>query len=339
MEQEQLARLGLSRMVSVGEGDRFGTAFMESVDARENVTTGISAHDRARTVEVLINRQSGPGDLTRPGHLFPLQAVEGGVLRRPGHTEAAVDLMRIAGMNPSGVICEILREDGQMARTPELLQFAAEHGLKIISVADLMTYRQLNEKHVTLEREVRMPTLYGDFKLKLYYSFLDDMHHIALVMGQPAEQPSALVRIHSECLTGDVFGSMRCDCGSQLHVAMEHIAREGHGVLLYMRQEGRGIGLAHKIHAYALQEEGMDTVEANIHLGFPADIREYGSGAQILADLGLHKIRLMTNNPRKINGLERFGLTIIERVSIVIPCSTHNEVYLSTKKQKLGHLL
>jgi 3,4-dihydroxy 2-butanone 4-phosphate synthase/GTP cyclohydrolase II len=339
LEHDRLARLGLSRMVSGSGGGRFGTAFMESVDAAKDVTTGISAFDRARTIEVLMDDNAGPADLARPGHVFPLAAVEGGVLRRPGHTEAAVDLARLAGLKPGGVICEILREDGQMARLPELKAFARKHALCIISVAQLISYRQRNEQLVHLEREVQLPTDFGDFTLRLYYSLLDDHHHLALIKGQPAEQEAALVRIHSECLTGDVFASRRCDCGSQLHGAMEAVSAEGHGVVLYMRQEGRGIGLAHKLHAYALQESGMDTVEANIHLGFDADLRDYGSGAQILADLGLHKIRLMTNNPRKIAGLEQYDLEIVERVPLIGRQSEHNRRYLETKKKKLGHIL
>jgi 3,4-dihydroxy 2-butanone 4-phosphate synthase/GTP cyclohydrolase II len=262
-----------------------------------------------------------------------------GVLQRPGHTEAAVDLSRMAGLKPGGVICEILNPDGSMARRPELVEIARKHNLKLISVASIRSYRQQNEKLVTLEREIPLPTDFGEFRLRLYHSLLDNQHHIALVMGAPEKQDSVLVRIHSECLTGDVFRSQRCDCGSQLHTAMKAIAEEGHGALLYMRQEGRGIGLAHKIHAYELQDKGMDTVEANIHLGFDADLRDYGSGAQILQDLGLHKLRLMTNNPRKIEGLERFGIEIVERIPIVMTCSEHNEFYLSTKKSKMGHML
>jgi len=261
------------------------------------------------------------------------------VLRRAGHTEASVDLARMAGLKPSGTICEILREDGEMARLPDLMKFADEHKLKIVSTADLISHRRRTEKLVQLEREVSLPTEAGTFRLKLYYSFIDDKHHIALVMGHPEKQESALVRIHSECLTGDVLGSLRCDCGTQLKSAMKQVAEEGHGVILYMRQEGRGIGLAHKIHAYALQDEGMDTVEANIHLGFDADLRDYGSGAQMLADLGLHNIRLMTNNPRKVEGLELYGLEIVERVPIVMDCNVHSARYLKTKKEKMGHLL
>ena len=340
MEKEALKRLGLSRMVPRGENDQFGTAFMDSVDATvRGVTTGISAHDRAATIQVLIDENSGPSDLRRPGHVFPLEAVHGGVLRRPGHTEAAVDLARMAGLNPAGVICEILREDGQMARLPELREFSRAHDIPLVSVAAIIRHRRRTEKLVTLVQTVDLPTAYGKFKLKLYHSSLDDLDHLALIMGQPEKQEAALVRIHSECLTGDVFRSARCDCGDQLDFAMRAVAREGHGVVLYMRQEGRGIGLVHKLHAYALQEKGMDTVEANIHLGFDADLRDYGSGAQILADLGLHQIRLMTNNPRKVEGLEHFGLSIRERIPIQVACTEHNERYLKTKKDKMGHIL
>ena len=339
MEGERLAKLGLTRMVPVDEGDQFRTAFMQSVDARKGVTTGISAYDRARTIQILLADESAPDDLIRPGHVFPLEAVEGGVLRRTGHTEASVDLVREAGLKPAGVICEILREDGKMARLPELLEFAAHHKLPIVSIADLVAYRRRKEKLVELERKVQLPTDAGLYDLYLYKSLLDDKHHLALVMGNPAGQPSTLVRVHSECLTGDVFGSLRCDCGLQLRASMELVAAEGHGVILYMRQEGRGIGLAKKIHAYELQEDGLDTVEANEHLGFEADLRDYGIGAQILADLRLHKIRLITNNPKKMIGLKGYGLEIVERVPLVFPSTAHNERYLETKKTKLGHWL
>lgn len=338
MKHDQLEKLGLSRMASKG-GDPYQTAFMDSVDAREGVTTGISAADRAYTIQLLINEDTQPRDLHSPGHVFPLEAVEGGVLRRPGHTEAAVDLAALAGLKLAGAICEIMREDGQMARLPDLKIFARKHKLHLMSIADLAAYRRATEKLVHCERSVPLPLASGAWRLHLYHSLIDDQHHVAMVMGEPEKQDSALVRIHSECLTGDVFGSMRCDCGIQLHEAMDRIAKEGHGVLLYMRQEGRGIGLAHKIHAYQLQDEGMDTVEANIHLGFDADLRDYGSGAQILADLGLKRLRLMTNNPRKIEGLERYGLQITQRESIVIPHGEHNKRYLSTKKEKMGHLI
>jgi 3,4-dihydroxy 2-butanone 4-phosphate synthase/GTP cyclohydrolase II len=339
MEGERLAKLGLIRMVPVDEGDRFRTAFMQSVDARKGVTTGISAHDRARTIQVLVADDSTPDDLIRPGHVFPLEAVEGGVLRRTGHTEASVDLVREADMKPAGVICEILRDDGKMARLPDLLKFAAHHKLPIVSIADLVAYRRRKEKLVELERKVQLPTDAGLYELYLYKSLLDGKHHLALVMGNPAGQPSTLVRVHSECLTGDVFGSLRCDCGLQLRASLELVAAEGHGVILYMRQEGRGIGLSKKIHAYELQEDGLDTVEANEQLGFEADLRDYGIGAQILADLRLHKIRLITNNPKKMIGLKGYGLEIVERIPLVFPSTAHNERYLEAKKTKLGHWL
>ncbi len=339
MEGARLAELGLTRMVPVGEGDRYRTAWMQSVDARQGITTGISAHDRARTIQVLVDDKSGPDDLVRPGHVFPLEAVEGGVLRRAGHTEAAVDLARMAGLKPAGVICEILNDDGSMARMPELRAFAKRHGLKLISIADLIAYRHRREHLVERERKVFLPTEHGEFDLYLYRSKVDEKRHLALVMGKPEEQPSALVRVHSECLTGDVFGSLRCDCGPQLAAAMETVAAEGHGVVVYMRQEGRGIGLEKKLHAYQLQEAGLDTVEANEQLGLPADLRDYGIGAQILADLGLRRIRLLTNNPKKIIGLEGYGLEVVERVPLVIPVGKHNERYLLTKKEKLGHWL
>ena len=325
MERARLAKLGLPRMVPV--------------DARAGVSTGISAYDRARTIQVLMDDNSRSEDLIRPGHVFPLEAVAGGVLRRTGHTEAAVDLARLAGLKPSGVICEIMRDDGKMARTPELREFATRHGLKLASIADLIAYKRQTEKLVEFERKVQLPAETGLFDLYLYRSIVDEQHHLALVMGHPGKQESALVRVHSECLTGDVFGSLRCDCGSQLKESMEMVAAEGHGVILYMRQEGRGIGLAKKIHAYELQEDGLDTVEANKKLGFEADLRDYGIGAQILSDLGLHRIRLITNNPRKIVGLEGYGLEIVERIPLVLPTTEHNKKYMKTKKEKLGHLL
>ncbi len=339
MTGARLDALGISRMATRGKGDAFSTAFMESVDAAQNITTGISAHDRAETIRVLVQEGSARSDLVSPGHTFPLAAVEGGVLRRAGHTEAAVDLARLAGLKPAGVICEILREDGKMARLPELREFAASHGLKMTSVADLIAYRQGREKLVRFVRAVKLPTDCGEFALKLYESLVDGEHHVALVRGDITKAENVLVRVHSECLTGDVFHSMRCDCGNQLHEAMHMVADEGCGVVLYMRQEGRGIGLANKIHAYELQEEGLDTVEANEKLGFGADLRDYGVGAQILVDLGLHNVRLVTNNPRKIIGLEGHGLNIVERVPIVCQPSEHNERYLQTKKERLGHML
>ncbi len=336
---ERLAKLQIKRMSSVHQPDRMRTAFMESVDARQGVTTGISAYDRARTTKALVDEKTAPADLVSPGHVFPLEAREGGVLHRAGHTEASVDLARLAGLPPAGVICEIMRPDGRMARLPDLQAFARRHRLKITSVADLIAYRRRREKLVECVHSVMLPTDYGVFQLKLYRSLTNAETHLALVMGEPARQKSALVRVHSECLTGDVFGSLRCDCGQQLHAAMRQIAAEKHGVILYMRQEGRGIGLEKKIHAYALQEAGLDTVEANHRLGFAADLRDYGFGAQILSDLGLQNIRLMTNNPRKVIGLEGYGIRIVERIPIVLPANSFNRRYLNTKRRKMGHWL
>jgi 3,4-dihydroxy 2-butanone 4-phosphate synthase/GTP cyclohydrolase II len=339
LTSERLNKLNISHMAHRGGGDAFGTAFMESVDARHNITTGISAPDRAETVRVLMSENSTDKDIVSPGHTFPLEAKDGGVLQRVGHTEAAVDLSKLAGLPAGGVICEILREDGEMARLPELREFAAAKGLHLISVADLIEYRRKREKLIHMTQSVAMPTEYGDFRLKLYESLINDEHHVALVMGDPANAENPLVRVHSECLTGDILGSLRCDCGQQLKGAMRMIAEEGTGVFVYMRQEGRGIGLVNKIKAYELQERGRDTVEANIELGFDADLRDYGLGAQILLDLGLSSIRLITNNPCKIIGLEGYGLKIAERVPMVLPMTEHNRTYLETKKTKMGHWL
>jgi 3,4-dihydroxy 2-butanone 4-phosphate synthase/GTP cyclohydrolase II len=336
---ERARQLGLQRMVAHNR-ELHRTDFTVSVDAARGVTTGISARDRARTIKTLAAGKSGPADLTEPGHVFPLQAREGGVLQRAGHTEAAVDLARLAGLDPTGVICEILNEDGSMARFPDLLKFRRKHHLKICSIRDLIAYRRRREKLVEREQCVKLPTDYGEFDLYLYRSLTDGAHHLALVRGVIDPKKPVLVRVHSECLTGDVFASRRCDCGSQLHQALKQIADHGSGVLVYMRQEGRGIGLPAKIHAYKLQEtEGLDTVQANERLGFPMDLREYGLGAQILSDLGVRKIRLLTNNPRKMVGLSGHGLEITGREPIKSKPHAHNSRYLRTKKRKMGHLL
>jgi 3,4-dihydroxy 2-butanone 4-phosphate synthase/GTP cyclohydrolase II len=335
---ERLKQLGVERMV-VQNRESFKTDFQVSVDAARGISTGISAADRAQTIRVLADPTAVPDDLVQPGHVFPLRAKLGGVLQRAGHTEAAVDLAVLAGRRPIAVICEIMSEDGSMARLPELREFARKHQLKICSIEALIHYRRTREKLIEKVETVQLPTDYGEFELHLYRSKLDGQHHLALVMGDVAQKDNVLVRVHSECLTGDVFGSRRCDCGPQLHQAMRQVAEEGFGVIVYMRQEGRGIGLAPKILAYKLQEGGLDTVEANRKLGFPMDLREYGLGAQILADLGLKTIRLLTNNPKKIVGLEGYGLVIVEQVPIQIKANPHNEKYLKTKREKLGHLI
>ena len=321
--------------------DPQGTAFTVSVDAhrRFGVTTGISAHDRAKTIEILMDSSTVPADLRRPGHVFPLRSKPGGVLRRVGQTEASVDLARMAGFPPVGVICEILNEDGSMARRPELERFAAEHGLKFITVAQLVAYRLTKTRIIKRIAEARLPTRFGDFDVIAYESMLDHREHLALGKGELDGKANVLVRMHSECMTGDVFGSMRCDCGEQLAAAMRQIDAEGQGAIVYLRQEGRGIGLGNKLRAYQLQDEGLDTVEANRKLGFKPDLRDYGIGAQILLDLGLHSIRLLTNNPRKIVGLDGYNIEITGSEALQIEPNEHNERYLETKRSKLGHML
>ncbi len=330
-------KLDLPQMVRQNT-DNHQTAFTVSIDAVET-TTGISAAERAMTAQACVRPGVKPGDFRRPGHMFPLEAREGGVLKRAGHTEATVDLCRLAGLEEVGLCCEVMKDDGTMARMPDHIAFAKKFGLKFLSIADLIAYRRRTDKLVEAVEEVDLPTDHGHFRLKMYRSRISGLEHLALIKGDVSTDEPVLTRVHSECFTGDVLGSERCDCGHQLHAAMETIEREGRGVVLYMRQEGRGIGLANKLHAYRKQEEGLDTVEANVALGFAPDLRDYGEGAQILVDLGIRKVRLMTNNPCKIKGLDGYGIEITERVPIVIPANAHDRRYLQTKKEKMGHLI
>jgi len=334
---ERLKELDIYPMV-MRNTDSHQTAFTVSIDAIET-TTGISAHERSDTILKVLGKDTKPEDFKRPGHIFPLEAKNGGVLKRAGHTEAAVDLARMAGLYPAGVICEIMNEDGTMARVPDLMEYVKEHDLKIITIADLISYRREKEVYIKRVTKADMPTKHGDFEIVGYENILNGEHHVALVKGDISSGEPVLIRVHSECLTGDSFGSLRCDCGDQLEAAMKKIEKEGRGILLYMRQEGRGIGLINKLKAYELQDKGMDTVEANLALGFPEDMRDYGIGAQILVDLGVEKIKLMTNNPKKIAGLTGYGIEIVDRVEIQMNHNERNEQYLRTKKQKLGHML
>jgi 3,4-dihydroxy 2-butanone 4-phosphate synthase/GTP cyclohydrolase II len=338
MEASRLDELGIEPMVGNNTAP-LGTAFSVSVEARHRVTTGISAEDRANTILALIDPASKPSDFAKPGHTFPLRARDGGVLVRAGQTEATVDLARLAGLRPAGVVCEIMKEDGTMARMPDLMQFSEEHGISIVTIKDLIAHRRRNEKLVELRAEAKLPTEFGLFTVRVYEDIIEGKAHVALVMGEIHPDEPTLLRPHSECLTGDVFHSLRCDCREQLHRAMDVIGEEGHGVIVYLRQEGRGIGLVNKIKAYELQDQGMDTVEANESLGLPADKRDYGIGAQIMADIGLGKIRLLSNNPRKFYGIESYGLEIVERVPLVIDANEHNKRYLRTKSDKLGHVM
>ena len=338
LTSERCDELGLDLMAAKNESP-FETPFTVSIEAAEGVTTGISAADRARTIQVAIDPDSTPRDVVQPGHVFPLKSKPGGVLERTGQTEAAVDLARLAGLNPSGVICEIMNEDGTMARVPDLVPYCRQHGLKMITVADLIAYRRRHDKLIERVVSTKLPTEFGDFTAVGYRALLDDKHHVAMVKGDVSSKEDVLVRVHSECLTGDVFHSLRCDCGEQLISALSMIEQEGAGVLLYLSQEGRGIGLLNKLRAYKLQEEGLDTVAANLKLGLPADLRDYGIGAQILSDLGLTSIRILTNNPKKIIGLEGYGLSVTEQVPIRTTPNPHNQAYLDAKRDKMGHVL
>jgi 3,4-dihydroxy 2-butanone 4-phosphate synthase / GTP cyclohydrolase II len=338
LSPERCDELGLDLMAAKNES-RFETAFTVSIEARSGVTTGISAADRARTIQVAIDPESSPRDLVQPGHIFPLKAKAGGVLERAGQTEAAVDLVRLAGLNPAGVICEIMNDDGTMARVPDLVPYCARHGLKMITIADLIAYRRVHDRLIERVVETFLPTGFGDFQIVGYRSLMDGKHHVALVKGDVAGRDNVLVRVHSECMTGDTFHSLRCDCGEQLESSLAMIEAEGQGVLLYLAQEGRGIGLLNKLKAYRLQEGGLDTVDANLELGLPADLRDYGIGAQILVDLGLTTIRLLTNNPKKIHGMQGFGLTVVAQVPIVMTPNPYNEAYLRAKAERMGHIL
>jgi 3,4-dihydroxy 2-butanone 4-phosphate synthase/GTP cyclohydrolase II len=335
---QRLDELGIPLMVT-NNTSRYSTAFTVSIEAKNKVTTGISAFDRAQTIKTVLDPNTKAGDLAQPGHIFPIRAREGGVLVRAGHTEAIVDLAKLAGLYPAGVICEIMDEDGTMARLPQLEEMASKFALKIVTITDLIAYRIRHEKLVQRVTEAKLPTTYGEFTAVAYKSVVDAAEHIALVKGDISNAEPVLVRVHSECLTGDVFGSLRCDCGAQIDMALQRIAKEDRGVFLYMRQEGRGIGFHNKLCAYALQDQGMDTVEANIALGFAPDLRDYGVGAQILADLSLHNIRLLTNNPKKVIGLESYGIKIVETVPLIAPSTPYNIRYLETKQKKLGHIL